>query len=258
MSKIDTIFYPKTNSNMQLYDASKTLSELANIYETDKGTADKMTLSWGEKFNKHYTLGYTTIYEKYMNMFRESDTPVEFLEIGICDKRFPVASPRLWLSYFKNINLYCVDNFWGNPPREEVLEQLFSLGVNFFYADQGSEDSWNKISSSLSRPLDFIVEDGSHYPEHMLYTLWRSIPILKSGGYYFMEDIQHETTIGWYGYDNFTVNETIFRFKDTGVFSSPLLTEQMCEDIQNNFIFKEIHHGGPEHTQTLLAVLEKK
>lgn len=251
------IFYPTTVVNSTLYNPTKTLSELANQLETDKGTADKITLSWGDKYPKHYTLGYTEVYERYMKNFRETDIPVEFLEIGICDKRFPFASPKLWLSYFKNVNLYCIDNFWGNPPKENAVQELSSTGVNFFYADQGSETDWNSVTSTLTTPLDFLVEDGSHDPYHMLYTLWRSIPLIKSGGYYFMEDIQHETTIGFYRYDNYTVNESIFRFKDTGVFSSPLLSESMCADIQNAFTFKEIHYGGPEHTRTLLAVLEK-
>ena len=54
---------------------------------------------------------------------------------------------------------------------------------------------WDEIEKTIpSNSLDFIIEDGSHYPHHMMYTLYRSIKLLKSGGIYFMEDIQNPKT----------------------------------------------------------------
>jgi hypothetical protein len=251
-------YYKKTNNQTELYSPQKSLSELANEFQTDKGIADKMELSWGVSHPYHYTLGYTSVYEKYMNSYRESKTPVQFLEIGICDPRFPFASPKLWLSYFKNIDLYCVDNFWGQPPNSQNIDYLTSLGVNFFYADQGSDTDWNEIQTNVTNELDFLVEDGSHWPEHMLYSLWRSIPMVKQGGYYFMEDIQDHTTKGHYGYDNYNVYESLLEFNKTGKFKSNLLPESACKEIELSFEIKEFYIGGPDHTRTLLCVLQKK
>ena len=39
--------FTKKNSN-SMYDGKSSLNELANKFETDKGSADKSTLSWGK------------------------------------------------------------------------------------------------------------------------------------------------------------------------------------------------------------------
>lgn len=251
------IYFKSQRLDNPLYNSSKSLTELANSLETDKGTADASTLSWGINFPTHYSWGYTTIYETYMSPLRETETPVEFLEVGIYDYRFPYASPKLWKSYFRNINLNSVDNFWGRIPNNDDITTLNDIGTNFFYADQGSETDWNEISNQLERELDFFVEDGSHLSHHMLYSLWRSIPLMKVGGIYFMEDIQHPTTAGAYGYNNMDVYETILRFQETNIFSSPSITEQMCRDIQQSYSLEQVYFGGPEHTKTGLAVFKK-
>jgi len=253
-------FFKKIVSDKNIqYNPSQNLSELANVFETDKGTADARSLSWGDKFPKHYTLSYTETYEKYMKPFRNTETPVVFFEIGIADKRFRFASPKLWLSYFNNVDLYCCDNFWGNELTDETVNLVTNLGVNFFYGDQGSKEDWDFIEETLTNKVDFIVEDGSHDPYHMVYSLWRSIPLLKSGGYYFMEDIQDpETTAGWYRYDNTEVFYSVTEFGNTGNFSCNLLTQQMCADIEREFEYVEMHVGGVEHAKTLMCVFRKK
>jgi len=251
-------YYEKSKSIPELYCPEKTLSELANHYETDKGTADSKTLTWGYSHSGHFTWGYTEVYEKYMKHFRDTKDPVQFLEVGILDGRFPLASPKVWLSYFKNLNLYCIDNFWGAPPNDDIAAEICSLGVNFFYADQGSEEHWNEIQKQISQPLDFIVEDGSHWPNHMLYTLWRSIPLMRSGGFYFMEDLQHETTQGVYGYNNHDLYHSMLKFKSTGVFESQILSYDICKDIESAFTVTDIHLGGPSHNITVLCALQKK
>lgn len=251
------IYFERFRKNVELYNPHQTLTELANTLETDKGTADKNNLSWATSFPDHYTWGYTQIYEKYMSAYRETKWPVQFMEIGIADNRFRFASVILWLSYFKNVNLYSVDNFWGNTPSHQEINQLRLSGTHVFYADQNSSVDWDEMESVLTSPLDFLVEDGSHHPVHMLYSLWRAIPLMKSSGYYFMEDIQHPTTEGMYGYNNITVYESIMEMQETGKFQSPLLPESMNEEIQNSYQLVEVHFGGPEHRKTGLAVFKR-
>jgi len=229
-------FYPKTGNN-QSYDPSKDLNTIANELETDKGTADKLTLSWGHLCPTNFCWGYTQTYNTYMKTFREKK--VKLLEIGICDGRFKYASPKMWLKYFKDIDLYCVDNFWGTGPELEAtnIDDLNKMGVNFIYADQGSEEDWNKIDTLIEyESLDFLIEDGSHYTHHMVYSLWRGAKLLKKGGYYFMEDIQNpETCRGFWGYDNADLSTDLKNFLSNGVFSNPHLSEEACKYIVNHF-----------------------
>ncbi len=249
-------YYPKINQS-HLFDPNKGLTELANFLETDKGDAEAKTLSWSKRFPEHFTNGYTNTYEKYMSAYRES--PIKFLEIGICDQRFPLSSVTMWLTYFKNIDLYCIDNFWGHGTNRQVCSIVQTLGANLFVADQNSSSDWDEIDKVIpSNSIDFIVEDGSHYPEHMLYTFWRSIRLLKSGAYYFMEDIQDPATMGGkYGFDNTCIYHLINNFASDGSFETNLLNEQQILDIKNNYKIVEIHTGGPKHCQALMVVFQK-
>ena len=202
-------FYKKTKEN-QFYTNELNLTQLANKFETDKGNADKSKLSWGKDWPEHICMGYTETYEKYMNPLREK--PVKFFEIGICDKRFPYASPKMWLSYFKNIDLYCVDNFWGNylKDKENEVEMINDWGVNFIYADQGNFCDWNELKEECPNDGGFFVEDGSHWPNHMIVSLWQAKDLIKSGGYYFMEDLQNPRfTRGKFKYDNSLLTEDL-------------------------------------------------
>ena len=140
------IIFKKENNNNPFFQEGESLSQLANKFETDKGTADASTLSWSKDYPSHQCMSYTTTYEKYMN--HKKHESVSMLEIGVCDKRFPYASIKMWMSHFKDVDFYAVDNFWGHKI-EDKLEDIIKLnneGVNFIYADQGSFDDWNELN----------------------------------------------------------------------------------------------------------------
>jgi len=232
--------FNKTN-NKPFYDQSKTLSQIANELETDKGTADKLTLSWGKDWPEHICMGYTETYEKYMQDFREK--PVKLFEIGICDKRFPYASPKMWLTYFKYIDLYCVDNFWGSYLIDKLSEihQLNNIGINFIYADQGNFCDWNEMKQVCPGDFDFFVEDGSHWPNHMIVSLWQARDMIKSGGYYFMEDLQNpKTSRGKFKYDNSLLTENLLDSYRTNNLYSTFLNNNQNNDLINSFELVEM------------------
>lgn len=193
-----------------------------------------------------------------MDDFREKE--IKFLEIGICDPRFKYASPKLWLQYFKNVDLYCMDNFWGDTYLNEInsIESINKMGVNFIYGDQYSEDDWDSLDKFLGAgSLNFIVEDGSHYPNHMMYSLWRSINLMKPGGYYFMEDIQNpNTSKAKWGYDNADISISLNDFMNSKKLTTQYLSAERCLDIKNQFEFIDLIL---DKTQlNYLAVFRKK
>lgn len=250
-------FYKKTTDSNLLYNKNLNLSELANKFETDKGTEDSLNLSWGKNYSLHRCMHYTKTYEKYMKPFRELD--LSLLEIGVCDKRFPYSSIKMWLSYFKNVDFYAVDNFWGHHIDDKIndIEKLNDLSVNFIYADQGSFEDWDELNNLFSNKFDFLVEDGSHWPNHMMISLWKSIGILKSGGYYFMEDIQNPLkSRGWFKYDNSLIAEEFFESMGTKKLYSSFLNDQQNKDIQDNFDLVDLVLDP--NKISYLAVLKKK
>lgn len=249
--------YIKSKKTQIIFNGDQDLSLIANLLETDKGTADKNDLSWGGCHPNHYCWHYTTTYEKYMTSSRLSE--VSLFEIGICDGRFPFASSKMWSTYFKNATLYALDNFWGRDFSLDSpdIKALTDLGVDFIYGDQGSEHDWNSVEDLISsNSLDFFVEDGSHYPHHMMYTLWRSINLIKPGGFYFMEDIGTEKSRNWYGYDNTEIGSSLISWKQGSDLQSSFLEQDKLHIIQNSFNILEI----VEDPQGLnyLAVLQKK
>jgi hypothetical protein len=143
---------------------------------------------------------------------------ISMLEIGVCDKRFPYASIKMWMSYFKNIDLYAVDNFWGHTVEDKLtdIKNINNNGVNFIYADQGSFNDWDEINHCYPNKFDFIIEDGSHWPNHMMISLWKSIGVMKTGGYFFMEDIQNPLkSRGWFKYDNALIAQELLETLST-------------------------------------------
>lgn len=247
----------KSNKENKFYTEEKNLSELANFYETDKGTADSITLSWGNSYRNHACMHYTKVYQKYMQENRDKN--ISMLEIGVCDKRFPYASIKMWMSYFQNVDFYAVDNFWGHSldDKLEDIKYLNNEGVNFIYADQGSFGDWDSIISLYNNKFDYIVEDGSHWPNHMMISLWKSINIMKSGGYYFMEDIQNPLkSRGWYKYDNSLIAEEFLETLSTKQIHSSFLNDIQNSDVQNNFELVDLILDPQKINY--LAVLKKK
>lgn len=228
-------FFAQQDDN-NLYSSNKSLTELANLYETDKGNADSSTLSWGINWPGHRCMNYTETYEQYMKNFR--DKKIKLFEVGICDKRFPYASVKLWLSYFKNIDLYSLDNFWGCYLEEKYsdIKMLNKLGCNFIYADQGNFNDWNEIKQKCPNDFDFFIEDGSHWPNHMAVTLWQSKDMLRSGAYYFMEDLQNpETSRGQFRYDNSLLTEDLLSSQKNKKFQTHFLNDQQNFEVNKCF-----------------------
>jgi hypothetical protein len=249
--------FKTTEYNYFLYDNTKSLTEIANFYETDKGNAERKNLSWSKDYSDHFCMSYTTTYEKYMNSYRES--PIKLFEIGISDKRFPYASQMMWLKFFKNVELYGMDNFWGNYLQEKQMDikYLNKNGINFVYADQGNFCDWNEIKQQCPNDFDFFIEDGSHWPNHMAVSLWQSKDIIKSGGYYFMEDLQNpKTSRGKFKYDNSLLAEDLFKFQENGYLKSHFLNDKQNEEINKSFELIEMVLDP--HEINYLVVFKKK
>lgn len=132
--------------------------------------------------------GYHRFYPKYLDPIRH--TVNSMLEIGIEQKK----SLPLWLNYFPNASIYGIDiNF------EYITDR-----VQIFKADQSSLKDLEKVVNSIQQKnVDFIIDDGSHIPEHQWLTFnYLFSELLKEGGIYIIEDIEtsYWKNGGLYGY----------------------------------------------------------
>jgi hypothetical protein len=163
---------------------SRSLTELANLYGTDKGTTGPSS-RWGGH-------NYTDIYEAYLGIHRQA--PVTLLEIGLGVKgdlcNSPIvqgrntggASLKMWYDYFPEAKIYGIDI--------NECAYLENDRIKTFVADQARvKDLDAFVESTEGTDFDIIIDDGSHRPDHQQISFSYFFRKLKSGGIYFIEDL---------------------------------------------------------------------
>jgi trans-aconitate methyltransferase len=131
----------------------KTLTDLADIYKTDKGNI------------KH---NYTNVYEKYI----KQDTK-DLLEIGVACG----ASLKMWNEYLPAANITGLDI---RPECMEMCKGYDRIGIVINDATTWIPDS----------EYDVIIDDGSHVSLDIINTFNNLWPKVKKGGLYFIEDMK--------------------------------------------------------------------
>jgi demethylmacrocin O-methyltransferase len=112
--------------------------------------------------------------------------PINMLEIGIKDPRFPYASVKIWDLFFKNPNIIGLDI---NDSKE--LENLIP-NFTYKYLDQYSELSHKNLVSEFEdkkMSFDYIIDDGPHYFDAQLKSFNYLFKFVKKGGFYIVEDL---------------------------------------------------------------------
>lgn len=119
--------------------------------------------------------GYDRFYPLFLDRLRDISGAI--LEIGI-DKHH---SLKMWLEYFPHAFIYGLD----------IGVELEDERVRVFKADQSSNADLVSVLNMVNKPVHFIIDDGSHIPEHQVLTFnffFRFL--LEPGGVYIVEDIE--------------------------------------------------------------------
>ena len=160
---------------------SRTLTELANHYNSDKGNLHGC--------RHHYTIKYEEIINDMLNnkLINKDFSKVDLLEIGLnrSEKATSIPSLLLWDTYFhKNINITGFDiitdflNFNGK-----------NENINIIIGDQSKVEDLSRLKF---KQYDIIIDDGWHASEHQqvtFKTLWDN---LKPNGYFIIEDLHYQ------------------------------------------------------------------
>ena len=133
--------------------------------------------------------GYHRFYPRFIEHYRSMEGG-GMLEIGIDQQK----SLQTWLGYFPNAFIYGLDiGVAASGPRHKI-----------FRADQSNINELQNISKNeISHPIFFIIDDGSHIPEHQVLSFdYLFSNVLLPGGTYIIEDIEtsYWTKNGLYGY----------------------------------------------------------
>jgi 23S rRNA U2552 (ribose-2'-O)-methylase RlmE/FtsJ len=203
----------------------QTLDELANKYNTDKGTA----------FSGPTKHGYTQFYENFMLPIRH--LPIRLLEIGICMEGTEGGhSLNLWLEYFSNASVFTFDI--------EDMSQHPSIKdnprVKFFQGDQNNREDFTSMYNSFgNEQFDFIIEDGSHRHDHQMISFGHLFKYVKSGGFYILEDM---TIPGQevYGVRNDETSPALENLRATGKINCSHMLSEEKSYIEENFLSLDI------------------
>ncbi len=137
----------------------KSFEELGKWAGTDKITAH----------------GYHRFYPIFLEKYR--DKKITMFEIGTEKHR----SLRLWEEYFPLAKIYGIDISIGYPFRRGEV----------FKGDQSDIGFLKQVIKKMGSKVEFILDDGSHKPEHQLKTfIFLFDELLKDGGVYIIEDIE--------------------------------------------------------------------
>ena len=182
-------FYIEEKKNLDnfslknLFLFSKDLNFLFEYFNSDKG----------EKYINQYTHpskrdniriaahGYSKFYEKVFLEFK--DKKINVLEIG---SFYGNASAAMFF-YFRNANIFGADI---NPD----MFNYNSKRMTSFFVNSSSTSSIQKNIIDKKIKYKIIIEDASHMLKDQIISLFYLFPILESGGYFIVEELDFPET----------------------------------------------------------------
>ena len=182
-------FYIEEKKNLDnfslknLFLFSKDLNFLFEYFNSDKG----------EKYINQYTHpskrdniriaahGYSKFYEKVFLEFK--DKKINVLEIG---SFYGNASAAMFF-YFRNANIFGADI---NPD----MFNYTSKRMTSFFVNSSSVSSIQKNIIDKKIEYKIIIEDASHMLKDQIISLFYLFPILESGGYFIVEELDFPET----------------------------------------------------------------
>lgn len=94
---------------------------------------------------------------------------------------YPAQSLRMWREFFPNSNIYGIDlhnHKW-----------LDSRRIKTFQGSQADSGFLQRVINEIG-VVDIVIDDGSHFSEHVITSFQVLFPLLAPNGIYAIEDLQ--------------------------------------------------------------------
>lgn len=132
-----------------------------------------------DKNDAHF---YAQHYQRHFEPLRKGK--LNILEIGIGGYEDPEAggnSLRMWKAYFPNSRIFGID----------IHDKSYHDAdrIKTFKGSQVDEDFMRGVAKEIGQ-IDIIIDDGSHFNEHVIGTFNILFPLLAPTGIYAIEDLQ--------------------------------------------------------------------
>jgi len=165
---------------------------MKDFYTIGKNLTDKV---------KHHR--YDRFYPLFLEPLRNSK--FNMLEIGVDDG----GSLKLWERYFPHASIYGVDIDKEQQNKRSVVYKF----------DQSKPEDLKEIVKTVPS-CKFVIDDGSHHPQHQLITFLELFEnTLEWGGIYIIEDIEcnywhPESSVYGYTIGHFSIMDYLRRIPD--------------------------------------------
>lgn len=114
----------------------------------------------------------------YYNLLKDRRLTIKkVLEIGAGEG----ASLRMWRDFFPNAMIYSADNQDNRIFKENRIEVIRS--------DQSSKQDLVDLIAKTGSDIDLVIDDGSHIPQHQVFTCLSLMPLLNKDVIYIIEDV---------------------------------------------------------------------
>jgi hypothetical protein len=160
------IFNVQQRRSLRAFLYRNNLSQLAILFRSDK-------------HGQHY---YTQHYQRHFKILRREK--LNILEIGVGGYKNPKAgggSLRMWKVYFPKSHIFGVDIYDKTYHNEKRIKT--------FCGSQIDEEFLKRVVREIGS-VDIIIDDGSHYNDHVITTFKILFPLLSPKGIYIVEDVQ--------------------------------------------------------------------
>jgi hypothetical protein len=196
-----------------------TLDEIAIKYQTDKAST-------------HH--GYTKYYQRHFEELRHDR--VLLIELGYGGYDYPDrggAGARMWLEYFTTADVISIDVHKKiNIPKTSRFE---------FWQYSQDDEGLSRILRERTNLPHIIIDDASHICDLTLKTFEILFPVLRSGGWYVIEDTE---TSFWDGWSKGTLYYNDFNFSHPVNLGRRLINDVNAKYIPNytpSYKIDEIH-----------------
>jgi len=196
-----------TDSHLLHHDHSITDVELFyRIAASIHPTSDKITVPGSIDGSHYYAEMYGSFMFPYIRKMHYFKKSIRFLEIGLgCNMAYgPGASVHIWQKIFSP-----TDEIWEAEYDKDCVDKARQMGqlkgIHTITGDQGDKEVLAKWVKEINGDLDMVIDDGGHKMHEIMFTFHALWPLVKPGGFYFVEDLE----VCWGPYQTFYLGEKV-------------------------------------------------
>eukprot|EP01023_Acetabularia_acetabulum_P041006 TRINITY_DN3983_c0_g1_i3.p1 TRINITY_DN3983_c0_g1~~TRINITY_DN3983_c0_g1_i3.p1 ORF type:complete len:248 (+),score=29.27 TRINITY_DN3983_c0_g1_i3:76-744(+) len=155
----------QSESNRFQMGADSLCQEQSKPYTIVDSIADMKRIFQARVTDKGKAHGYYRTYGRLFHSYKND--PIRLLEIGVQTGR----SMGAWQDYFPNYQHVYGIGYGAGFAKQEKKKEVEGKRITLYDGDQSDIEFLNYVCDDAGAPLDIIIDDGSHVPDHQQISL---------------------------------------------------------------------------------------